>query len=328
MTPIYAGDQLDDYQLESFVASSGMASLFRATDLRDGSTAAIKVPQPQAECDPIFHERFLREIEIGVRLQHPGIRKIFPPAGQSRLYMAMEWLDGRLLRQVLADEGKMSIPRAIATATEILNALHYMHGQGIVHRDLKPENIMLVAQDRGDAEGRIKIIDFGIAACAGARRLTFGKLSQVMGSPDYISPEQVKNKRGDARSDLYAVGVILYEMLTGETPFHGANPFAVMNARLVTSPRPPSEINPEISPGLQEIVLRALDRDPDRRYASAQEFASDLSHPDEVAPVHRSALVDLRQQPAARPRSLVSYLVRALLPTVLFGFLLYLARAS
>ncbi len=103
-----------------------------------------------------------------------------------------------------------------------------------------------------------------------------------MGSPDYISPEQVKNSRGDARSDLYAVGVILCEMLTGETPFHGSNPFVVMNARLMTSPQPPREINPEISPGLQAMVLRALERDPNRRYASAQEFAQDLSHPDEI----------------------------------------------
>src|ERR1700733_6814608 len=293
MTPLYAGDQLDDYQLESLVASSGMATIFRATNLGDGSAAAIKVPHPQAECDPIFHERFRREIEIGAQLQHPGIRKIFPSVDQSRLYMAMEWLDGRLLRQVLAEEGRMPVERAVAIVMEILNALDYMHSHGVVHRDLKPENIML------HSGSSIKIIDFAIAACAGSRRLTFGKLSQVMGSPDYISPEQVKNKRGDARSDLYAVGVILYEMLTGETPFHCANPFAAMNARLVTSPRPPSEINPEIPTELQQIVLRALERDPNHRYTSAQEFAQDLSHPDEVANAQRPTLPDLRQQPPA-----------------------------
>ncbi|MGA2881667.1 MAG: serine/threonine-protein kinase [Bryobacteraceae bacterium] len=321
MMPLYAGDQLDDYQLTGLVASSGMASIFRATDLRDGSLAAIKVPHPEAEFDPIFHERFLRESEIGVRLQHPGIRKIFPSAGQSRLYMAMEWLDGRLLRQVLAEEGPFPIPRAVWIAMEILVALHHMHSHGVVHRDLKPENIML------DGEDRIKIIDFGIAACTGSRRLTFGKLSQVMGSPDYISPEQVKNKRGDARSDLYAVGVILYEMLTGETPFHGSNPFAVMNARLVTPPRPPSEIRPEITPQLETIVLRALARDPGRRYASAHEFARDLSNPGQVVVTDRPALVDLRTQVPDRRRSFMSYLMLALIPVVLLGFLLYVARA-
>jgi eukaryotic-like serine/threonine-protein kinase len=147
----------------------------------------------------------------------------------------------------------------------------------------------------------------------------------VMGSPDYISPEQVKNKRGDARSDLYAVGVILYEMLTGETPFHGANPFAVMNARLIQDPRPPSEINPDIPSDLSAVVLRALERDPKQRYASAREFARALSHPDEV--LERPALVDLREQPAAH-RSLVSYVMLALIPVVVFALLLYVARAG
>jgi eukaryotic-like serine/threonine-protein kinase len=325
MTPLYAGDQLDEYQLDSLVASSGMASIFRATDTRNGRAAAIKVPHPEAELDPIFHDRFRREIEIGARLRHPSIRRIFPSDDRSRLYMAMEWLDGRLLRQVLAEEGPFSIDRAISIATEILAALDYMHGAGVVHRDLKPENIM-IADD-----GHIKIIDFGIAAVAGSRRLTFGKLSQVMGSPDYISPEQVKNKRGDARSDLYAVGVMLYEMLTGETPFHGANPFAVMNARLIQAPRPPSEINPGISPELEATVLRALERDPKRRYASAQEFAWDLANPGEVRTPDRPALpdvrqVDLRQHPPRR--SLVSYVMLALIPVVVFALLLYVARAG
>jgi eukaryotic-like serine/threonine-protein kinase len=329
MTPLYAGDQLDNYKLESLVASTGMAAIFRAADLRDGSAAAIKVPHPQAELDPIFHDRFRREIEIGTRLEHPGIRKIFPMPRSRRLYMAMEWLDGRLLRQVLVEEGPLPIERAVSITLQILAALDYMHSHGVVHRDLKPENIMLIAQgDWGDqGDDRVKIIDFGIASLAGSRRLTFGKLSQLMGSPDYISPEQVKNQRGDARSDVYAVGVMLYEMLTGETPFHGANPFAVMNARLVASPLRPSEINPEISAGLQWIVLRALERDPGRRYSSAQEFASDLAHPDEV-PVDRPALVDLRQQPSPRKRSLASYFMLALLPAVLFGLLLYVARAG
>ena len=320
MTPLYAGDQLDEYQLESLVATSGMASIFRATDTRNGRAAAIKVPHPEAELDPIFHERFLREIEIGVRLQHPCIRQIFSTDDHSRVYMAMEWLDGRLLRQVLAEGGPLTIPRAVAIATEILDALEYMHGSGVVHRDLKPENIM-VADD-----GHIKIIDFGIAAVAGSRRLTFGKLSQVMGSPDYISPEQVKNKRGDARSDLYAVGVILYEMLTGEPPFHGANPFAVMNARLIEAPRPPSEINPDIPPDVSAVVMRALERDPKQRYASARDFAWNLEHPGELRTPDRPAPVDLRQQPSHR--SLVSYVMLALIPVVVFALLLYVARAG
>ncbi len=327
MTPLSAGDQLDDYQLESLVASSGMASIFRATDTRSGRAVAIKVPHPEAELDPIFHERFRREIEIGARLQHPSIRRIFSADDHSRLYMAMEWLDGRLLREVLAAEGRLPIQRAVSIATEILAALDYMHSHGVVHRDLKPENIMLEARHQSDGDC-VKIIDFGIASCAGARRLTFGKLSQVMGSPDYISPEQVKNKRGDERSDLYAVGVILYEMLAGETPFHGVNPFAVMNARLVQTPRPPSEVNPDIPSDLSAVVMRALERDPKQRYSSAQDFAWDLAHPGQLRRPDPPALVDLRQQPPLRRRSLLSYLMLALIPAVLFALLLYVARAD
>jgi serine/threonine-protein kinase len=327
MTPLHAGDRLDNYDLDSLVADSGMASIFRATDVCDGSTAAIKVPHPEAEMDPILHERFRREIAIGERLQHPGIRKIIATPDASRLYIAMEWLDGRLLRQVLFEDSPMSIARAVSITLEILAALDYMHHKGVVHRDLKPENIMLQAPADANGEADIKIIDFGIAACAGARRITFGKLSQVMGSPDYIAPEQLKNKRGDARSDLYAVGVMLYEMLTGETPFQGANPFAVMNARLVAAPPPPSEINPEISPELDQIVLRALEPDPDERYASASEFARDLAHPEQIQTKH-PAFVDLRQQPRNHRRTLLSRLMLTLLPAVVLCVLFYVARVG
>jgi serine/threonine protein kinase len=201
-----------------------------------------------------------------------------------------------------------------------------MHSHGVVHRDLKPENILLVAQSEG--QEHIKIIDFGIAWLAGSRRITFGQLSQVMGSPDYISPEQVNNKRGDARSDLYAAGVILYEMLTGETPFHGANPFAAMNARLLFAPQPPSEINPDIPPRLDRVVLRALEREPKRRYSTAQELAHDLAHLDEAPAGQQPARVDLRQQPARQRRSLASYVMLALIPAVLLVLLLYVARAG
>lgn len=322
MTPVSAGEQLDHYQLDSMVASSGMASIFRATNLRDGSTVAIKVPHLEAELDPIFHERFRREIALGARLKHPGIVKIFPAEDQSRLYMVMEWLDGRLLRSILADHKRIPAPAAVAITVEVLAALDYLHSQGIVHRDLKPENILL------DAEDRIKIIDFGIASLAGSRRLTFGKLSKVMGSPDYISPEQVKNKRGDARSDLYAAGVILYEMLSGETPFHGPTPFAVMNARLTNTPRPPSEINPGVPPELERIVLHALERDPGNRYPTAQAFAADLAHRENVPMPAPTGVVDLRKQPRRAAHSLKSYIWFALIPAFVFGLLLYVARAQ
>ena len=164
------------------------------------------------EADPALFDRFHREDEIGRSSDHPGVMKVFADSDRSQIYMVMEWVEGRLLRQVLTEQGKLpaSAPSRIAIAICRRPGLHPRNG--VVHRDLKPENIMV------DAEDHIKLIDFGIAGKDGARRLTFAKLSQVMGTPDYISPEQVKGKRGDGRSDIYALGVMLYEMLTGKTP--------------------------------------------------------------------------------------------------------------
>jgi serine/threonine-protein kinase len=276
MKELHPGDTLDCYRIESAVASTGMSSIFRAIDLRTTQTVALKVPSPEAECDPVFFDRFHREIEIGRKLQHPSIVRVFADERRSRLYLVTEWLEGRLLRHILSETGRLPVDRVVSFATQICDALEYMHGQGVVHRDLKPENIMV------DSLDRMKIIDFGIASNAGARRLTFGKLSQVMGSPDYISPEQVKGKRGDGRSDLYALGVILYEMLTGQAPFSGPNPFAVMNARLCQDPAALRELNPEITPQLEAIVRRALARNPEDRYAHARELAWALTHQDQV----------------------------------------------
>jgi serine/threonine protein kinase len=220
-----------------------MASIFRATDVRDGRTVAIKVPHPEMEMDPVLFDRFHREEAIGQALDHPGVMKVYNDEKRSILYMVMEWVDGRLLRQILSEKGKLPTERAIRITVAICDALNYIHSQGVVHRDLKPENIMV------DANDHIKLIDFGIAGQEGSRRLTFAKLSQVMGTPDYISPEQVKGKRGDARSDIYAMGVMLYEMLTGKTPFQGPNAFAIMNDRLLNNPIPPRELDPAAAAG-------------------------------------------------------------------------------
>jgi eukaryotic-like serine/threonine-protein kinase len=297
-----------------------MASIFRGTDLRTGCPVAIKVPHPEMESDPVFFDRFHREEEIGKRLDHPGVMKVFNDEERSQVYMVMEWVEGRLLRQILAEQKKFPIERAVKIALGVCDALDYIHSRGIVHRDLKPENIMV------DAEDHIKIIDFGIAGQAGARRLTFAKLSQVMGTPDYISPEQVKGKRGDARSDIYALGVMLYEMLTGKAPFRGPNPFAIMNDRLLNNPVPPREIDPAISPPLQEIVYRAIERDPKNRYANAREFSWDLEHQDQVGVAERPELRDWRTRRTPWVRRVLFYILLALIPVVIFGLLLYFAK--
>jgi serine/threonine protein kinase len=297
-----------------------MASIFRATDTRTGKPVAIKVPHPEMESDPVFFDRFNRERDIGKSLDHPAVMKVFPDDDRSQIYMVMEWVDGRLLRKILDEKKVLPPERAVKIAIGICDALSYIHSHGVVHRDLKPENIMV------DENDSVKLIDFGIAGQAGARRLTFAKLSQVMGTPEYISPEQVKGKRGDGRSDVYALGVMLYEMLTGKAPFQGPNPFAIMNDRLLNNPIPPREINPNISPELQEIIYRAIERDPKNRYANAHEMKLDLEHPEKVGVSERPELHDWRKRRTPWLRKMLFYIFLALIPIVIFGLMLLFVK--
>jgi serine/threonine-protein kinase len=321
MTALHAGDTLDHYQIENLVARSGMASIYKATDKRDGRKVAIKIPHPEMEADPLLFDRFKREQEIGEKMDHPGVMRVFAGEKHSRIYMVMEWVEGHLLRDDLRGQ-PIPTERAIRVTARVCDALEYIHSQGVVHRDLKPENIMV------DGEDRIKLIDFGIAGHEGSRRLTFAKLSNVMGTPDYISPEQVKGKRGDGRSDIYAMGVMLYEMLTGKMPFSGPNAFATMNERLLNNPIPPRELDPRISPELQEIIYRAMERDPKNRYAHAREFAWDLEHQDQVGVSERPELHDWKKRKSGLPRRILNYALLALVPFVVFGLLLWVAKKT
>jgi serine/threonine-protein kinase len=314
------GDLLDHYELEAVVATSGMATVFRARDRRSGQQVAIKVPHPEMESDPTMYDRFRREEEIGTRIDHPGVMKVLANPDRSQVYMVMEWLDGRLLRQILNEEKRLPVERAVRITLGICDALEHIHANGVVHRDLKPENIMVGPNDE------VHLIDFGIAASAGARRLTFAHFSQSMGTPDYISPEQVRGKRGDARSDIYELGVMLYEMLTGVVPFSGANPFAVMNDRLLNQPVPPRQLEPSITPQMQEIVYRTLEREPKNRYPSAREMAYDLTHQDEVGVAARPEAEQWKQRQSPQRRRLLIYAALVLIPLAIFVLLLLVAR--
>ena len=323
LVTIQAGAILDHYRLDDVVAHSGMGTLYRATDLRDGRQVAVKIPKPEMEADPVLLERFRREQEIGQLLDHPGIVKTLDGEERSRLYLVQEWVDGRLLRTVMNEERPLGIERSTRLTLAICDALDAMHKMGIVHRDLKPENVMVGPDDA------IKIIDFGIAMKEDARRITHVGMSPMLGTPDYISPEQVQGKRGDQRSDIYALGIMFYEMLTGTVPFTGANPLAVMNARLVTEPPPPGELNPEISPQLEEIVFRALEKEPRNRYATASEMALDLENQEQVGVTERERPV---RKAVKKPllgrinKRVVLYGCLVLVPVVLFGLMLALAR--
>lgn len=317
---LHPGDRLDHYRIDGLVARSGMASIFRGTDTRNERAVAIKLPHPEMEADPVLFDRFNREEEIGKKLDHPGVVKVFGDEDRSQRYMVLEWVEGKLLRQILNEQKKLPAERAIRITLALCNALDYIHSQGVVHRDLKPENIMVGPNDE------VKLIDFGIAANAGSRRLTFAKLTEAMGTPDYISPEQVKGKRGDQRSDIYSLGIMFYEMLTGTVPFNGPNPFVIMNQRLLNDPIPPREVNPEISPQLQEIIYRALERDPNKRYPNAHEFALDLEHPEKVGVADRSELKNWQHRRSPVARQILFYIMLALIPVVIFGLMLFLTR--
>jgi len=270
---VNVGTLLDGrFEITDLIAKSGMASLFKANDRRTSQAVALKVPHLQIESDPAGFERFRREEEIGLKLNHPYILKILPVENKSRPYIAMEYLEGQTLSELLSRVRPLPEPDAARIASRVCEALDYLHKNQVVHRDLKPQNVMLCN------DGSIRIMDFGIAKSLSSRRLTFVGFTPTMGTPDYMAPEQVKGSRGDHRTDIYSLGAILYEMATGEVPFGGDSPYVIMNSRVTGDPVAPRKINPKLTPVLEEIILHAMEREPKRRYQSAAEMKRELDN--------------------------------------------------
>jgi len=273
------GDILDDrFLLTEVISEGGMATVFKAQDLpNENQAVAVKVPHLGIESNPASYARFQREERIGCRLNHPFVLKFVPLNGsRSRPYIVTEYLRGCTLSHLLSRISPLPEKDALKFGSLICEALQYMHGQGVVHRDLKPSNVMFCL------DGTIRIMDFGISQANEGRRMTFVGFTPAMGTPDYIAPEQIKGRRGDQRTDIYSLGAMLYEMLTGTTPFDGDDPFIIMNTRTSGDPTAPRTVNPQLSPQAEEIVLRALQRDPSRRYPTAAAMKADLDAPDKV----------------------------------------------
>ncbi len=282
MSELAPGQTLDRYQLLDIIAHGGMATIFRARDTENNRIVALKVPHLQYASDIVFHQRFLREEQIGLMLDHPRIIKILPAKEKSRLYLVMEYVEGELLSKMLGREHRLPVSTAVDFAIQLADILIYLHDRNIVHRDLKPDNIMIMPGNK------IKLIDFGIAFDAALRKITWSGLSQPVGTPDYMAPEQIKGQRGSVRADIYSLGIILYEMLTGEMPFQGHNIYTAMQAKMLENPMPPSKFRHDISPQLEEIILHAIERNPHERFGKVQEFRDALLHQDKVVVTNRA----------------------------------------
>ncbi|MET9530052.1 MULTISPECIES: Stk1 family PASTA domain-containing Ser/Thr kinase [unclassified Streptomyces] len=263
------------YELGSVLGRGGMAEVYLAHDTRLGRTVAVKTLRADLARDPSFQARFRREAQSAASLNHPAIVAVYDTGEDyvdniSIPYIVMEYVDGSTLRELLHSGRKLLPERTLEMTIGILQALEYSHRNGIVHRDIKPANVMLTRT------GQVKVMDFGIARAMGDSGMTMTQTSAVIGTAQYLSPEQAKGEQVDARSDLYSTGCLLYELLTVRPPFIGDSPVAVAYQHVREEPQTPSNFDAEITPEMDAIVLKALVKDPDYRYQSADEMRADI----------------------------------------------------
>jgi serine/threonine protein kinase len=257
------------YEVEDLLGRGGMAEVYRGRDRTLARTVAIKVLARHLVADPPFVTRFQREAQAAARLSHPNLVSVFDTGSDGDFhYIVMEYVPGRTLAEVLRERGKLPLPRACRIAATVAAAFSAAHDAGIVHRDVKPGNVMLTGR------GEVKLTDLGIARALGHESLT--QTATVLGTAPYFSPEQARGEAVDARSDLYSLGCLLYEMLTGRPPFTGDSALAVAYKHVNEEPIPPSELDPHIPEDVEAVVLRSLAKDPDRRYKRARDMREDL----------------------------------------------------
>jgi serine/threonine-protein kinase len=273
------GQVLDSrFLVREIVSRGGMATIYQAEDLlNQRRDVALKVPLMRVESDPVSFTRFRHEEEIGLKLSHPFVLRFYPVAGEKcRPYFVTEFLRGCTLDYLRYETRPLAEADALKIAGLVCDALGYMHGQGIIHRDLKPSNIMICRDQT------LRVMDFGLASAPLRRRSLFARLTPIFGTPEYMAPEQVENGSVDERTDIYALGAILYELLTGAVPFKNEDPWQSAFQRTTGDPIAPRTLNPTLSPQAEEIVLHALQRKPGDRYPSMAAFRAELSAPAHV----------------------------------------------
>ncbi|MGH2829655.1 MAG: Stk1 family PASTA domain-containing Ser/Thr kinase [Actinomycetota bacterium] len=275
---------VERYELGERLGLGGMAEVYLGKDRVLGRTVAVKTLLTQFAHDPSFIARFRREATSAAQLNHPNIVGVYDSGSDDgRQFIVMEYVEGRTLKDVIREEGPLLPERAVEIAAEVCSALQYAHAAGIVHRDIKPANIMI------NRRGEVKVADFGIARAASGETVT--QTATVLGTAQYFSPEQAQAAPVDARSDLYSLGVVLYEMLTRQVPFTGASPVAIAYKHVKEDPIPPSRLNADVPPSMEAVVMKGLAKNPDNRYQSAQEMRQDLERA-------------IRGQPISAPRLL------------------------
>jgi serine/threonine protein kinase len=269
------GDQFDRYQIQAHMAQGGMSDTYRAFDLVNHRDVVIKIPDQSILGDPATFERFQRELTVMNTLKHPFILKGLDSGKYNRIpFLVTEFVEGRSLRALIESSAPLPPDKALALVRKIADGLAYCHENDVIHRDLKPENILVTSDDQPI------IIDFGLALTKSTHRVTYSNLSAMAGTPDYMAPEQIDGKRGDRRTDVYALGTIMYELLAGKTPFTGDSNMAVMAQHLNGTPPRLDRVNPSVSPQLAAIVATCLARDPDERYPDMTALIQALDHPE------------------------------------------------